>query len=74
MKHDYCKQKHYQFPVQFKVSVRIPKEEKLPHTGKIFWEMNFTAEMDSVQTKERLVRTLEFDVKLLAAEINEQAY
>lgn len=36
--------------------------------------MNFTAEMDSVQTKERLVRILEFDVKLLAAEINEQAY
>lgn len=35
--------------------------------------MNFIAKRDSVQTKERQVRTLEFDLKLLAAEINVQA-
>lgn len=33
--------------------------------------MNCTAK-DSVQMKERLVRTLGFDLKLLAAEINEK--
>lgn len=31
------------------------------------------AKRDSVQTKERLVKALGFDLKLLAAEINEKA-
>lgn len=47
--------------------------EKLPHTGKTLREMKFTVKRDSVQTEEGIVSTLGFNLKSLAAKINEQA-